>query len=127
MLANILLVALGGAIGAMGRYLVGLGALRLFGPAWPAGTFTVNILGSFVMGLAFAWLAPKGPEGARLALLVMTGILGGFTTFSAFALDLQLMLADERFWSAIVYAILSVALSFAAVVAGIAIFRSMAA
>ncbi len=123
---EILLVAAGGALGATGRYLVGLATLRLFGPGWPAGTFAVNLIGSFVMGLAFAWLAPKGPEGARIALLLMTGMLGGFTTFSAFSLDLWLMIEDERFWSAIVYALLSVVLSLTALAGGISLMRSVA-
>ncbi len=123
---EILLVAAGGALGAAGRYLVGLQALRLFGPAWPAGTFAVNVIGSFIMGMAFAWLAPKGPDGARLALLLMTGMLGGFTTFSAFSLDLWLMIEDERFWSAISYALLSVTLSLAALAGGVSLVRSMA-
>jgi len=89
---SILIVFLGGGFGSVLRYLVGLVAAERFGPmtsagGWPFGTFAVNVIGCFVMGLCFR-LLPLPAEGAASArLLLMTGVLGGFTTFSAFALD----------------------------------------
>ena len=85
MLSHLLQVALGGALGASARYLVGLGTLRLIGPGFPWGTLTVNVVGSFAMGLLVVVLAEVW--GNRFAPLLMTGLLGGFTTFSAFSLD----------------------------------------
>jgi CrcB protein len=89
---SIFLVFLGGGIGSVLRYLTGIGATKAFGAftlvgGWPWGTFLVNLLGCFIMGLCFRLLPvpDDGPANARL--LLMTGVLGGFTTFSAFALD----------------------------------------
>lgn len=78
-------VALGGAVGASARYLTGMAALRLMGPGFPWGTLVVNVVGSFAMGVLVVVLAHLG--GMRFAPLLMTGLLGGFTTFSAFSLD----------------------------------------
>lgn len=80
---TLLQVALGGAIGAVLRYGTGMLAVRLAGSGFPWGTLTVNLLGSFLMGMAFAILGPRAPGG----LFLMTGVLGGFTTFSAFSLE----------------------------------------
>jgi fluoride exporter len=91
-LSSVVLVFLGGGIGSVLRYLTGVGAAKALGPftlagGWPWGTFLVNVIGCFVMGLCFRLLPvpDDGPANARL--LLMTGVLGGFTTFSAFALD----------------------------------------
>ena len=92
---NYLFVALGGAFGSVLRYWAGL----IF--SFPFGTLTVNILGSFAMGLAYGLLLEKGFE--RVNLLFMVGFLGGFTTFSAFSLDVMKLLSDERFLPAIMY------------------------
>ncbi|MCB1390531.1 MAG: CrcB family protein, partial [Rhodobacteraceae bacterium] len=80
MLTTLLQVALGGAIGASGRYLTGVAAIRLMGPGFPWGTLAVNVLGSFVMGAVVVALAHLSAN--RFAPLLMTGVLGGFTTFS---------------------------------------------
>ncbi len=92
---NYLLVALGGAFGSVLRYWVG------FVFSFPFGTLTVNILGSLAMGLAYGFLSEKGIERANL--LFMVGFLGGFTTFSAFSLDVMKLVTDERFLHALMY------------------------
>ena len=83
---NLLLVVVGGGIGAGIRHLTNIGALRLVGPNFPWGTMAINIVGSFAMGLFIAMLMRRGGSN-ELRLFVATGILGGFTTFSAFSLD----------------------------------------
>ena len=86
MISTLSLVALGGAIGASLRYVAGVAVLRLFGmTAFPLGIITVNILGSFLMGVFVVVAADRGLT--HLSPLVMTGILGGFTTFSSFSLE----------------------------------------
>ncbi|PIE08646.1 MAG: fluoride efflux transporter CrcB [Rhodobacterales bacterium] len=112
----VLQVALGGAIGASARYLTNVGVMRLIGPGFPFGTMLVNVLGSFLMGVLVVLLARKG--GTAYAPLLMTGMLGGFTTFSAFSLDaLTLMERGETYLSAL-YVIASVVLVLGAIVAG---------
>jgi CrcB protein len=116
---SFLIVAAGGALGALLRYGVGLLA---GGGAWPSGTFFVNIAGGFLMGLLAGWLAARGgTEGVRLFLGV--GLLGGFTTFSAFSLELALMLERGALNMAFAYALFSVILSVAALFAGLMVMR----
>lgn len=116
-------VALGGAIGASLRYLVNVASLRAFGTGFPFGTLAVNILGSFVMGVLVAVLAQKG--GMRFAPFLMTGILGGFTTFSAFSLDAVTLWERGQIWQSAGYVGASVILSLAALVAGLQLARSL--
>ncbi len=85
MFGTLLQVALGGAVGSMARYLTNVAVMRGLGPGFPWGTLIVNVFGSFLMGVLVVWLAEKG--AMRHAPLLMTGVLGGFTTFSAFSLD----------------------------------------
>ena len=113
-------VALGGAVGATARYGVNLGALRLFGPNLPLGTLAVNVAGSFLMGLLVMLLAGRG---APWAPLLMTGALGGFTTFSAFSLDAVALWQRGQAGLAALYVAASVALSIAALLAGLALGR----
>lgn len=85
---HVLIIAAGGAIGASLRHLVGQFALRTLGMGFPWGTLTVNLAGSFAMGVFIEWLARRaGGIPPELRLFVATGMLGGFTTFSAFSLD----------------------------------------
>jgi CrcB protein len=123
MIQTMFQVALGGAIGASLRYLTNVGAMRLFGPSFPYATLIVNILGSFVMGLLVVVLARKG--GNHLAPLLMTGILGGFTTFSAFSLDTLTLWERGDQVAALAYVAASVILSLAAIIAGLALARSL--
>ncbi|ESR26544.1 fluoride efflux transporter CrcB [Lutibaculum baratangense] len=126
-LSHFLLVAAGGAIGASGRHAVGLMTLRLFGPGFPYGTLLVNILGSFAMGVLIGALALKADASQGLRLFLATGLLGGFTTFSAFSLDALSLWERGAHGAALLYVGLSVALSLAAVVAGLSLVRSIVA
>ena len=121
MISNVLMVAVGGAVGASMRYLTNVGAGRLFGVGFPAGTVIVNILGSFLMGLLVVVLAEKG--GTRYAPLIMTGFLGGFTTFSAFSLDAVTLYERGEVVVAALYVAGTVIVGIAALVAGMAIGR----
>lgn len=122
-----LLVFLGGGIGAAARHGVNIGAARLLGVNFPHGTLIVNIVGSFLMGLLAAWFAFKAgaawSQHARLFLT--TGVLGGFTTFSAFSLDTALLWERGAIWVAIAYVVLSVGLSVLGLVAGLALVRAV--
>ncbi len=119
----LLLVALGGGLGACLRYLVGVWTFRNLGPGLPFATWGVNILGGLAMGLLAGWLArvDEGSEGLRLLLGV--GVLGGFTTFSAFSLELFNMINRGEIGLAAAYAVSSVAGSVLAVFTGVAISR----
>ena len=121
------LVALGGAIGAGARHLANIAALRLLGPAFPFGTFAVNVIGGFAMGLLAGWLALKYQGGEQaLRLFLATGILGGFTTFSAFSLDAVLLWEGGAVAAALFYVVGSVMLSILGLVAGLALMRAVA-
>lgn len=112
-------VALGGAIGSAARYGVTLAAARMTG--LPLGTLAVNVAGSFLMGLLAAILALRGNQ--HLAPLMLTGILGGFTTFSAFSLDTLTLWERGEAGLALAYVFGSVLLSLLAIIAGLAIGR----
>jgi fluoride exporter len=118
---TILEVALGGAIGSVLRYLTNLSAFRFFGPSFPIGTFAVNVIGSLVMGFLFVGLADK----TRTAPFLMTGVLGGFTTFSAFSLDALKLFESDRISSAALYIFGSVTVSLLAVFIGATIARTI--
>lgn len=120
----ILLVFLGGGIGSVLRYAAGAAALRLFGPGFPWGTLFVNVTGGLAMGLLAALLASRA-AGLHWPRFLITGVLGGFTTFSAFALDVTALWLDDRIALALAYALASVLLSVAACFAGIALGRSI--
>ncbi len=123
---HILIVAAGGAVGSVARHLVGLAALRAFGPRFPVGTLAVNIFGCLAMGLFIAMLARRWQGSPDLRLLVATGFLGGFTTFSAFSLDFATLWERGEAATAFAYAALSVLLSLAAVFAGLWLGRALA-
>ena len=91
-----IVVAIGAGIGGAFRHGVNLAALRLLGPGFPHGTFTVNIAGSLVMGLLAGWFAHKADPGQAWRLFLTTGVLGGFTTFSAFSLDAAVLLQRDQ-------------------------------
>lgn len=123
---KLIFVALGGGAGAVARYLVGMQTLRAFGPNWPYGTFAVNILGGFLMGALAGYLAHRGgADQERWRLLLGVGVLGGFTTFSAFSLETALMVEKRAYAGAATYAAASVVLSIAALFAGLLIARRL--
>ena len=126
MFGHFLLVALGGAIGASLRHGVNLASLRLAGPAFPAGTLFVNIVGCFVMGVFVEILARRFGASNEMRLFVATGVLGGFTTFSAFALDTAVLWERGASLQTFVYVALSVLGSIAAVFLGLWLARSVA-
>ncbi len=107
----------------MMRYLTGLAAFWLAGPGFPWGTMIVNILGSFIMGLFIALLGRKLQATNELRLLVATGFLGGFTTFSAFSFDVVVMWERGDMNSIFAYVLVSVFLSIIAVFAGLWLVR----
>ncbi|TAV73882.1 fluoride efflux transporter CrcB [Rhizobium leguminosarum] len=121
-----LLVAAGGAIGSLLRYYVGQWALRLMGPAFPWGTLAVNIVGCFVIGVLAELIARKFNASVELRLLLITGFLGGFTTFSAFSLDAISLFERGEAVAGGIYIAASVGLSMAAVIAGLAVMRALA-
>ena len=118
-----LLVALGGGAGAWLRFAVG----RLVGAtAFPWATLTVNVAGSLAMGLLAGWLTRHGAGGETWRLLLGVGLLGGFTTFSAYSLELGLLIERGALATAAVYATLSVVAGIAGLFAGLAIMRTAA-
>ncbi len=123
MIQTLLTVALGGAIGSSARYLVNISLPRLLGHGFPYATMVVNILGSFAMGVLVVVLAHKG--GNRFAPFLMTGVLGGFTTFSAFSLDAAKLWEAGQSVSAAGYVLGSVIIALAALVAGMAFARGI--
>mgnify|MGYP001942524893 CR=1 FL=1 len=124
MLTTLSLVALGGAIGASLRYLSGVGILRLVGPTdFPFAIMAVNILGSFLMGVFAAAAAHRGIT--HLSPFVMTGVLGGFTTFSAFSLETMTLIERGQVGSALLYVVLSVVLSVGGLALGLLVARSV--
>ncbi|WP_300125286.1 fluoride efflux transporter CrcB [Immundisolibacter sp.] len=110
-------VALGGALGSIARYLAVTGIAAALGRAFPYGTLTVNVAGSFLMGVALTLLVQRGLLGEPWRAGLMSGVLGGFTTFSAFAGE-TLVLAQQRPAAAALNVGLHLALCLAAVWAG---------
>jgi fluoride exporter len=124
-----LLVFLGAGIGGALRHGVNVGCARMCGAAFPWGTLTVNVVGSFIMGAIAGWLASKAGEAwsQPLRLFLTTGILGGFTTFSAFSLDAVLIWERGQSALAATYVAASVLLSIAGLVAGLCLARAITA
>jgi CrcB protein len=118
-----LLVAVGGAIGSLLRYYVGLGSLRLMGPGFPWGTLVVNVVGCFIIGVFAEMIARRFNASVELRLLLITGFLGGFTTFSAFSLDAISLFERGEVFAGGIYIAASVGLSMMAVMAGLGLMR----
>ena len=122
---GVLWVALGGAIGSAARHGVNIGSARLLGTGFPSGTLTVNVLGSFFMGFVMALLLRKFENNDAARLFLTTGILGGFTTFSAFSLDVFNLMQRGESGTAIIYVLSSVLLSVGALFAGFAAIQML--
>ena len=118
-----LIVFVGAGIGGALRHGVNVGAARLFGYGFPFGTLIVNIVGSFAMGLLAGYFAFRPGINQHVRLFLTTGILGGFTTFSAFSLDTALLIERHAFGLAAGYVVGSVAASASALFFGLALFR----
>jgi fluoride exporter len=120
-----LLVFLGGGVGSTLRHIVNIVVARLLGTAFPYHTFIINITGSTVMGLIAGYLAFKGEASQPWRLFLMTGVLGGYTTFSAFSLDAMLLYERGEIGLALLYVTGSVVLSIAGLFAGLALMRHL--
>ena len=120
---NYLLVFIGGGLGSTLRHVVNVVCPRLFGANFPYHTFIINITGSTIMGLIAGYLAFKGDAAQSWRLFLMTGILGGYTTFSAFSLDAALLYERGALGLAAFYVLGSVGFSIAGLFAGLALVR----
>jgi CrcB protein len=120
---NYLLVFIGGGLGSTLRHIVNVVCPRLFGTAFPYHTFIINITGSTVMGLIAGYLAFRGEASQPWRLFLMTGVLGGYTTFSAFSLDAALLYERGEIGLALFYVLGSVVFSIAGLFAGLALVR----
>ena len=119
-----LIVFLGAGIGGALRHGVNVGSARLFGLGFPTGTVIVNIIGSFAMGLLAGYFAFRPGTSQHVRLFLTTGVLGGFTTFSAFSLDTALLIERHAYATAAGYVAGSVVASIVALFIGLALFRS---
>src|ERR1700710_2445888 len=122
---NYVLVFLGGGIGSSLRHTINVLCARCIGTAFPYGTFIINISGSIAMGLIAGYLAFKGEASQPWRLFVVTGILGGYTTFSAFSLDTALLYERSEIGLALFYVLGSVIFSIAGLFAGLALVRHL--
>lgn len=122
---NYVLVFVGGGLGASLRHTVNIACARCIGTAFPYGTFIINITGSIVMGLIAGYLAFKGEASQHWRLFLMTGILGGYTTFSAFSLDAALLYERGDLGLALFYVLGSVVFSIGGLFAGLALMRHL--
>ena len=120
-----LIVFLGAGIGGAARHGVNVAAVRLLGYNFPYGTLAVNIAGSIMIGLLAGWFAHKGDPGQAWRLFLTTGILGGFTTFSAFSLDAALLYERGQVGMAALYVAASVVVALAGLFAGLFLVRAL--
>jgi CrcB protein len=121
---NLFLVMAGGALGAGARHLASRAALAIAGPGLPVGTLAINVTGGLLMGM-LAGLLARTTAGEPWRLFLGVGVLGGFTTFSAFSLDAVLLAERGQWVAAVGYVLASVVGSIAALVAGLALARTL--
>ena len=120
-----LLIFVGGGLGATGRHFVGAAALRHFGTGFPYGTMIVNVVGSLAMGLFIGWMVKRGGS-SELRLFFATGVLGGFTTFSAYSLEVANLWERGAISAALLYSLGSVVTCVIAVFFGLWLSRALA-
>lgn len=125
MTATLVAVAVGGALGAVGRYALSTGVQRALGAGFPWGTLTVNVVGSFLMGLLVAALQ-RGSLPAEMQSLLAVGVLGSFTTFSAFSLETAQLLQDGAWTRASAYVLASVTVGLGALLLGMRLLGRVA-
>ncbi|MBT8472038.1 MAG: fluoride efflux transporter CrcB [Marinicaulis sp.] len=118
-------IAVGGALGAMARHGVSRASLHMFGPNFPWGTLSANVIGSFVMGLVIVWLSKHEPQSAAMRAFLTVGLLGAFTTFSTFSLDVVTLYRDRTVMIAGAYLAASVILSVSGLLIGLAAGRQL--
>ena len=123
---NYVLVFIGGGLGSVLRYIVNVICPRILGTNFPYHTFIINITGSTIMGLVAGYLAFKGDAVQSWRLFLMTGILGGYTTFSAYSLDSAVLYERGEITLAALYVVGSVVLSILGLFAGLALIRNLA-
>lgn len=121
---NYLIVFIGAGIGGAARYGVNVAALRLIGASYPWGTLAINVVGSFAMGLVAEYFALKSGLPQAWRLFLTTGVLGGFTTFSAFSLETALLYERGEVMAAGLYMLGSAVLAIAGLFAGLAVIRN---
>lgn len=121
--AKILSIALGGALGAVARYLINVSPLARIFEHFPFPTFFINVAGSFLIGFLLILLTDKVQIGENLRMMIIVGFLGAFTTFSTFEMEIYGLLKDRLYATGILYLLLSVVVGFAGVLAGVAAAR----
>ena len=122
---KVLLVALGGAIGSVFRYLIGAATLAVFSKSFPVGTLLVNIVGALIIGVVSEFAYKVTPIHSSLYVFMTIGILGGFTTFSSFSLESVNMLEAGRIAAGTMYILASVVLSLGGVLLGKMLIRGL--
>lgn len=124
--SKILSVAVGGALGAVARYLINVSPLANLFESFPLPTFVINVGGSFLIGFLLILLTDRFEVSDALRMAVMVGFLGAFTTFSTFEMEIYGLSTEREYMSAIMYVLLSVGCGFAAVIAGVRFGRLLA-
>lgn len=119
MIKQLVLVGLGGAVGSILRYVISVLSIRWFSTSFPVGTFTVNILGSLLLGLVMGYLIKINTDSEQIRLLIGVGFCGGFTTFSTFAYENITMLQQNNYLQFFSYALLSLILGLLAILLGL--------
>lgn len=122
---QILSVAVGGALGAVSRYFLGNFISRIIGSALPYGTFVINIVGCFFMGLIMTMIIERGMLSVGWRLFLCVGFLGGFTTFSSFGYETLMLLQEEKILAALAYVGGSIILGLLAAFAGITLAKAI--
>ena len=125
MAMNLVIIALGGALGAVSRFLMGNAVSKAVGSALPYGTFVINLVGCFAMGLLMTIIVDRELLSAAWRLFLCVGFLGGFTTFSSFGYEALILLTEGRMLAALTYVSGSVALGLAAAAAGVLCARAL--
>ena len=122
---NILSVAIGGAFGAVARYLVNISPAANLFEKFPFPTFLINISGSFLIGLLMILLADKINVSENFRMAIIVGFLGAFTTFSTFEIEIFWLVRERYFTTAFIYLVLSIVIGFVGVIAGVETARRL--